>query len=284
MIILLIGKNEFDSGKTTFGRIITKLFRNRNLNIIPFKPHSGFNYWYNYSLIDRYLNFKDFYSKDIYLLLNELNNSIDINPLILNPVHRVLGPSKKLFNESYFDEFFFIRFSKWDEKTKNLISEYYFNNFFEGITKITNRIKELYKNKIIGEIKTVKELEILYNKNFSVSIKTCFSYLIRNFDHILIESFNDAAYPFENIEKFIDLIFLVSPGKVFLIDKEKYFKSCFLKATIQSPLLLTVKRVIEKSFIINELEYEPIDLTRKLNKEEVYKIYKNICDFIFSNL
>ncbi|MHA1752139.1 MAG: hypothetical protein ACTSYZ_07190 [Candidatus Helarchaeota archaeon] len=283
MNIMLIGKNKFDSGKTSVARILTQIFKSLGLEIIPFKPHSGFNYWYNYNFLEYYFKFGDFYSKDILTLLKDAKFSYKINPLILNPVHRVLGPTKKLFNETFFDEIFLIRFTNLNKPNFIPKSKYYINQNHIGIQEIIEKIKKLYIPEQIKFINSMSEVEELYVNNFSISVESCFSYLNSNFENIIVECFNDAAYPFLNIENYIDYVGLVTPGKLYILNSEKYFKKCDLMANINSKLLLTSSKIIEQSLIIAEFDIYPVNDWNKFLKHQILNKYSTLKKFILKN-
>ncbi len=280
---MLIGKNKFDSGKTSVARILTQIFKSLGLEIIPFKPHSGFNYWYNYNFLEYYFKFGDFYSKDILTLLKDAKFSYKINPLILNPVHRVLGPTKKLFNETFFDEIFLIRFTNLNKPNFIPKSKYYINQNHIGIQEIIEKIKKLYIPEQIKFINSMSEVEELYVNNFSISVESCFSYLNSNFENIIVECFNDAAYPFLNIENYIDYVGLVTPGKLYILNSEKYFKKCDLMANINSKLLLTSSKIIEQSLIIAEFDIYPVNDWNKFLKHQILNKYSTLKKFILKN-
>ena len=280
---MLIGKNKFDSGKTSVARILTQIFKSLGLEIIPFKPHSGFNYWYNYNFLEYYFKLGDFYSKDILTLLKDAKFSYKINPLILNPVHRVLGPTKKLFNETFFDEIFLIRFTNLNKPNFIPKSKYYINQNHIGIQEIIEKIKKLYIPEQIKFINSMSEVEELYVNNFSISVESCFSYLNSNFENIIVECFNDAAYPFLNIENYIDYVGLVTPGKLYILNSEKYFKKCDLMANINSKLLLTSSKIIEQSLIIAEFDIYPVNDWNKFLKHQILNKYSTLKKFILKN-
>ncbi|MHA1651063.1 MAG: hypothetical protein ACTSYB_12780 [Candidatus Helarchaeota archaeon] len=282
MRILLIGKNQIDSGKTTMGRILINLLKKDNIHLIPFKPHSGFNYWYHYDHLKYCLKIGNLFSRDVYHLLKETDNFGKINPVILNPVHRINGPSGKILQNFYMDQVFLLRFScitNGEIKTK-----YYRNERHTGIKKIIKQIESIYKNNQIEKFRTLEQLEKIITDNYMRCIKSCFSYLIKNYEDILIEAFDDIAYPFLEIEKYIDVLILVSPGKLYLLDTKRYFQKCFLKSSFQGMFQLTVPSIVDDSMILEEMELAPLENTDSLDPKEILEKYRGIKSLIFNHM
>ncbi|MHA1232153.1 MAG: hypothetical protein ACTSRP_18510 [Candidatus Helarchaeota archaeon] len=277
---MVIGKNEFDSGKTTVCRIIARLLLDNGIQLTPFKPHSGFNYWFNFKYLDEYFKFGDFYSKDVYLILKDLNLLGKYNPIILNPVHRVLGPSKKLVDETYFDEFLFVRFTKLLNSEGIPDSIYYINQNHRGQPDIIKKIKLLLRNRKVININSLKDLELQYSKHYNISIESCFSFVNEKVDNIIIECYNDAAYPFMNIEKYVDSIILSTPGRIYLINVEKYFKKCYLISTIHNKMLLTVPQVIEKSLVLDKFDVPAVATIEPDSNRIFYPYLEKLIDYL----
>lgn len=276
MNILLIGKNEMYSGKTTFGRILIKLMQHKNLNLIPFKPHSGSNYWFHYNFLNERFENKKIHSKDLHLLLKDSKYYEKIDPLILNPVHRVFGPTGKITNEFYIDQFFLVRFTKIEND--EVISKYYINKNHKGIKGLVENINLKLNYENIQKFDTLEDIECAYRDNFNPSVVSCLRYLIENKhadEGILIESFNDAAYPFKKIEKYVDRLMLVSPGKIYLLNKEKYFKKCLLTSKFRL-LQLKTRKIIDESLIESEFELSPLNSIDILDIAELNEKYNDI--------
>jgi predicted P-loop ATPase/GTPase len=274
MIILLIGKNEMYSGKTTFGRILIKLLQFENLDLIPFKPHSGSNYWFHYNFLKERFKDKKVHSKDLHLLLKGSKFYEKIDPLILNPVHRVFGSTGKITNDFYIDQLFLIRFTKIENN--QALSKYYINKNHKGIIKIVEKIKSDLNYENTLQFDTLEDIECVYRDNFNQSVISCIDFLIANFgNNILIESFNDAAYPFNKIEKYIDKLILVSPGKIYSLNKEKYFKKCLLTSKFRL-LQLKTRKIIDASLIESEFELAPLNSINNLDIAELNEKYRDI--------
>ena len=48
--ILVLGLDPYDAGKTTFCKALIYGFKDRGLNLVPFKPHSGISYWNQFEI------------------------------------------------------------------------------------------------------------------------------------------------------------------------------------------------------------------------------------------
>ena len=86
-----------------------------------------------------------------------------------------------------------------------------------------------------------------------------------------------------NIENYIDYVGLVTPGKLYILNSEKYFKKCDLMANINSKLLLTSSKIIEQSLIIAEFDIYPVNDWNKFLKHQILNKYSTLKKFILKN-
>lgn len=197
----------------------------------------------------------------------------------LNPVNRLSGPAldRGIQEEKLvFQEFMAERFTYHDGLAHRNV--YYLNG-----TLSLNRLRDMeafyLKVKKNAEktyfIRKFGDLEEAYSKNFQKATSTCYRQ-IQGRD-LIVESFNDAAYPFNGAED-CDTVLCVSSNTVLQFDANKYFQAVESHGKENPKLQLTVPQVyapslVKKRTIIPAMSTEERNDDRKLtqNYSEVIK-------------
>jgi predicted P-loop ATPase/GTPase len=73
-------------------------------------------------------------------------------------------------------------------------------------------------------LETFQEFE---NQHFENHISEAFTEIEKTAENIIIESFNNSAWPWENLTE-VDHVLVVAPGQVFKYDPERFRKATFL--------------------------------------------------------
>lgn len=269
MRILVNGLLPYDSGKTTFSLYLLRELNSLGYNFKPLKPIAGHNVWYSYSTLIRSKELKVLVGNDALKYYDETGIPIQE----INPFDILLSPpdlEKIEMNIRLYDELItsglpiMLRYSDCENHY------HFYTSSYLSIIPDTIRVSI---NELIEEVNAVnvdaEKIKDLINSAPSIADYCISKYINRN--NLIIESYNDALAP-TALSIDVDLVFAISPGKVFLLqDFKKVLQlfssypwnikvSTFLKYTrVKSWKIYPMSNVIEKSlidFISNKLEEE----------------------------
>ncbi|AAY79489.1 hypothetical protein [Sulfolobus acidocaldarius] len=225
MKILVSGLIPVDSGKTTFSLSILSFFKSVGIDVFPHKPVAGHNAWYSYSTLLRSEELKALVGNDALKYYDETRLDINmINPfavLLAPPDLEKLGYNVRLYKEIITNGLP-VMIRLYDG---NAVSHLVLEKFSELVTdSLVEKIESL--SKVLKAIRVPKEkLNEIINYSPDISDISTQKILSRE-SNVLIESYNDALAPnYSSLN--VDCLFIVSPGKVFLIDEFKKFITLF---------------------------------------------------------
>jgi predicted P-loop ATPase/GTPase len=276
--ILVLGLQPNDAGKTTLCRALIHGFKATGVRLVPFKPHSGIGYWSQFDTFQRNLVNGRLLSRDIMDL--EAAAESKIPPEVLNPVNRLSRPvpdtgmpEEKLA----FQEFIAERFTYHDGLAHKNV--YYLNGEI-NFTRLRDMQTYFLKVKRDAEkthfIHNFEELVEAYSKNFEKATSSCYSRLANM--PLIVESFNDAAYPFNQADE-CDTVLCVASNTILQFEANRYFDAIEARDKQKMKLQLTVSQVyapsmIEHRFIVQPLTVgernDPVKLTQ--NYSEIIKL------------
>ncbi|MBN2230492.1 MAG: hypothetical protein JW779_12970 [Candidatus Thorarchaeota archaeon] len=234
--VLIVGIHTFDSGKTHLAIELGRAFINAGRSVEYFKPISGHNYWYNYQHTLKCLEIGQLVSKDAMLVKETLG--IDSDLRLMNPIHSLFVPSRidrpletipnSLGLSGSTSILTMQRFSQplSDEIdttvliAESLVEEEHLLIGFDEVGKLTHETSVSSAD----SLEAFQEFEMLY---FDKYVTSSFSKISRSTDVVIIEAFNDAAWPWEALES-VDHVFVVCPGHIFSYDPERFRKAAFL--------------------------------------------------------
>jgi predicted P-loop ATPase/GTPase len=242
--ILIVGAYVFDSGKTHFAIELGKVLQNTGQSVGYFKPISGHNYWFNYEHTKRCLELGKLISKDAFLAKKELELETEL--LLMNPVHTLFVPARinrplqtipsslGLAGTSSIRimQRFSVPTKKGIESTM-LIAESLVEE--ESVIIELDEIGKLSHNSSIysaDDLRTFQEFEKEYYESY---VSQAFAEIEKSAETIIIESFNDSAWPWETLPQ-VDHVLVVTPGHIFNYDPEKYHKATFLYRRNKLPI------------------------------------------------
>ena len=237
--IVIIGLLEKNSGKTFVAHELgATLQKMTSKKIIPYKPISGSNFWYQADNSKFIIKNKLLLSQDLRITAERLLYQQDIPLTILNPVHSLFFPINigplldgsmkiSLMDKYSYDKPILIRYSLWNKKTS-----------------LEDRIHVVHKDTPLPEpiqpilessskvlyYSSIEDLTELDRKYSPLAIQTTFDYVneyITNSSDVLgliIESFNNIVLPKDIIEHATSIL-LVAPGFVTKMDLEKFLKA-----------------------------------------------------------
>jgi predicted P-loop ATPase/GTPase len=280
--ILVVGLLPYDAGKTTLCRALIYGFKEAGINLVPFKPHSGISYWYQFDSFEKSAAEGTLLSSDI----RELNAAAESQiPLeVLNPVNRLSGPAidrrvpeKKLV----FEEFIAERFTYHDGLTHRDI--YYLNgtlnlDHVRGMQSFSLRIERNAQK--TRHIHNFEELVKAYSENFDRATSSCYRRIQNN--PLVVESFNDAAYPFTNAQD-CNTVLCASSNTVLLLEKHRYFQAIESNGRQKPKLQLTVSNVYSSSLIRNKFIIQPLSAEERDEPSKLKKNYSEVIKQVLEN-
>jgi len=255
--ILVVGLQPNDAGKTTLCKALIHGFKENGVALVPFKPHSGIGYWSQFDVFQRNLLNGSLISGDIMDLEEAAQSQMPLE--VLNPVNRLSYPvpDTGLPEEKLaFQEFIAERFTHHDGIGHRNV--YYLNR-----TLNLSRLRDLQtfylKIKRNAQkthfIRKFEELVEAYSKDFDKATSSCYSRL-RNMP-LIVESFNDAAYPFNHAEE-CDTVLCVASNTILWFDGPRYFEAIDSHGREKPKLQLTLSQVYAPSLIRTRFIVQPL--------------------------
>jgi len=275
--ILVVGHQPHNAGKTTLCKALIYGFKDRGVNLVPFKPHSGISYWSQFDTFQENLMRGTLLSSDIIELEEAAKSNIPLE--VLNPVNRLSGPVLDRGTQEerlIFQEFLAQRFTHHDgimhsniyylNGTVNLAHMRDMRQFYVGIKK--KAAKTVF-------IKKFQELVRAYVDNFDKATSSCYRHLEDK--PLLIESFNDAAYPFNGAED-CGVVLCVSSNIVLQLKADGYFKAIELRGQQKPKLQLTTTEVYASSLVEREYDVQPLANKERNDPVTLVDNYSKIID------
>jgi predicted P-loop ATPase/GTPase len=255
--ILVVGLQPHDAGRTTLCKALIYGFKEARITLVPFKTHSGISYWTQFDAFQRSLRRSTLLSSDIMELEAAAESQIPLE--VLNPVNRLSGPvlDRGIPEEKLvFQEFMAEQFTYYDGLTHRNI--YYLNGAvnlprLRDMQTLYLRIKRNAQKTCF--VRKFEDLVQAYTENFDKASSSCYRRIEDK--PLVVESFNDAAYPFNGAED-CDAVLCVSSNTVLRFEKDKYFEAIDLYGRQKSKLQLTVSQVYAASLIKEKFAVQPL--------------------------
>ncbi|MFW9832763.1 MAG: hypothetical protein ACFFEK_02115 [Candidatus Thorarchaeota archaeon] len=266
MRVLLVGMNSFDSGKTQVAIRLGRLFSNEFQSIEYFKPMSGHNYWFHHQHTDVCMKNGLLVSRDALAVRATLNPKTPVE--LANPVHslyvpmRLERPMQNMTNTLGLSGSSSIltmeRFSKPEGSgvdTTVLVAQRLVEE--ERLVIGQEEVGMLSTGAGIQEISSLEEVQEFERLNFEQYVSQSFAEVEKSADAVIIEGFNDSAWPWEGLER-VDVVLLVSPGHIFSYDPERFRKAVFLMNRRNLPIReVTFSRMSDLLKSLGRLELRP---------------------------
>jgi predicted P-loop ATPase/GTPase len=275
--ILVVGLQTHDAGKTTLCKALVHGFKQSGVNLVPFKPHSGISYWSQFDAFQESSTRGILLSSDIMELEQAAHSGIPLE--ILNPVNRLSSPlmDRGLPEERLvFREFVAQRFTRYDGTKPGNI--YYLN----GTMNFSNmrEMKEFYvavreKAEKVAFIRNFQELVKAYLDNFDKAVSSCYQFLEDR--PLLLESFNDAAYPCNGAEN-CGLVLGVYSNMILQFKADEYFKAIELRGHQKPKLQLTTTDVYASSLIKRKYQVQSLSNQERSEPARLVDNYSEIID------
>ncbi|MFX0044790.1 MAG: hypothetical protein ACFE8Z_02990 [Candidatus Hermodarchaeota archaeon] len=267
--ILLVGMNTFDSGKTTLSIMAAKKATEEGISVEYFKPLSAHNYWYTHSHTLSCLERGMLFSYDVAKVREAIHSSV--HEYISNPIHRLYVPStsdKPLSGVSNT-----LALAGWDSvatmqrmsipsdegvQSKTFVAEKLIHS--GNLLLTPDESNRLASGTEKVEISSLEELQSLEQLHFEEYVSAAFNVAEKPAELVFIESFNDTAWPWENLID-VDVVWVVGPGQIFQYDPGKFRKASFLQKRDDFPLReVTFTRIADLLRPIGRHAWSPIEL------------------------
>jgi predicted P-loop ATPase/GTPase len=273
--ILVVGLQPHDAGKTTLCKALIHGFKKAGVTLVPFKPHSGISYWSQFDAFQTNLVKSTLLSSDIMELEAAAQSQIPLE--VLNPVNRLSGPvlDRGIPEEKLvFKEFIAERFTYHDGIAQKNI---YYLNGTVNLSRLRDmqtfylRIKRNAQK--TSFIRNFEDLVQAYSENFDRANSSC--YRLVEGKPLVVESFNDAAYPFNNAED-CDAVLCVSSNMVLQFENERYFEAIQVYSRQKPKLQLTVSQVYAASLIKDKFVVQPLSAEERNDPAKLTQNYSKV--------
>ena len=264
--ILLVGMNSFDSGKTQVAIRLGGSLSEEGHSVEYFKPLSGHNYWYNHEHTKTCLQNGVLASMDAMRVREVLDPKSSIE--LANPVHNLFVPmrlEKPLQNltntlglAGASSVLTMERFSRPEASgidTTVLVAQRLVEE--ERLIIKQEEVGMLTMGASILSVNNLEEVQEFERLNFEKHVTDSFTEVERSTDVVIIEGFNNAAWPWDGLES-VDAVLLISPAHIFTYDPERFRKAAYLMNRGNLPIReVTFSRISDLLKPINRLEIRP---------------------------
>jgi predicted P-loop ATPase/GTPase len=275
--VLVVGLQPHNAGKTTLCKALIYGFKDRGLDLVPFKPHSGISYWSQFDTFQESLMRGSLLSSDIIEFEEAAKSNLPLD--VLNPVNRLSGPilDRGMPEERLvFREFLAQRFTCHDGINHRNVY------FLNGTVKLTHMrdMEQFYlkiRKKAVKVVfaKNFQELVQAYADIFDKATSSCYRYVGDR--PLLVESFNDAAYPFNDAGN-CDAVLCVCSSIVMRLAAKQYFKAIELCGPQKSKLQLTVPDIYRCSLVERQYKVAPLASQERSDPARLVRNYSRIID------
>jgi len=229
-VLLVSGLLTHDSGKTWFSVGLAKYLVGSGFKVSMYKPVAAHNAWTQYFTVVKSEELKLLVGSDVLTYLSSGLVSVD-ELLLVNPVDLLLAPPDVInylrrggeYVHNYLtdltNQFTQVVIARITSCTTNTYEHFRIDsNLGNVVSPLRDDLIELsrcLKSKSID----IKELiNLLTSQAIESNLNTCLKRLSDSKDVVVVESFNDAITPYISLLNYVDVIALVSYGRVLLIN------------------------------------------------------------------
>ncbi|MDQ2049658.1 ATPase [Natronolimnohabitans sp. A-GB9] len=212
MILLVVGADRVDAGKTTFSVGLLE-----RTGAVGYKPRAGNDYWFDHDDCRRALSAGRLYGKDAKRLATAEGRSRE--PERLNPVHRLWRPTPGggtgLLGKSD-REFVVDRVGRADDPT-----------FVRNATaKIPDDVADALPLEDVISVETVDEFNEVAERRYVPAFEELAAE-IESTDVAVVESYGDIAQPLQSLDPAaISAVAAVEPSCVRIYPGDRYCRAC----------------------------------------------------------
>jgi predicted P-loop ATPase/GTPase len=280
--ILVVGFQLHDAGKTTLCKGLIHGFKEAGVRLVPFKPHSGISYWSQFDVFRGTLETGRLLSSDIIELEDAAQSRVPLE--VLNPVNRLSRPvpdTGMTEEKLAFQEFIAERFTYDNGVTQRNV--YYLNGALKlsSLRDMETFFVKMRKNADrVHFIRKFEDLVQAYASSFERATSSCYA-RIRDMP-LLVESFNDAAYPYSQAED-CDTVLCVASNTILQLDAQRYFAAIESHASAKPKLQLTVPHIYAPSMIKARFTIQPLTTEERSDAAKLTENYSEIINKILKD-
>ena len=234
--ILIAGMNPFDSGKTELSIRLIRALTKAQHSVEYFKPVSGHNFWLHHQHTQDCINRGMLISKDATRTRSAFSPSS--NPLLSNPVHALYAPAnlekplKTMTNTlalaGWSSVLVMQRFSRPEDgsvDTTMLVADKLIQS--NEVIPTLEDVGRLSHGAGIVDVNSLEEVQQYEQEHFEDYVTSSFREVEGGAEVMVIEGFNDAAWPFDGLEA-VDCLLVTGPGHVYVYDAQKFRKAAYM--------------------------------------------------------
>jgi len=270
-----VGLQPHDAGKTTLCKALIYGFKESGVTLVPFKPHSGIGYWSQFDVFRRNLENGRLLSSDIMELEAAAQSKIPLE--VLNPVNRLSHPvpdTGMTEEKLAFQEFIAERFTSHDGIAHRNV--YYLNGTL-NLSRLRDMQTFFVRMRRNAQrthfIRRFDDLVEAYSQNFEKATSSCYARLQDM--PLLVESFNDAAYPFNHAED-CDTVLCVASNTILWFYGRRYFEAIESHGREKPRLQLTVSDVYAPSMIKARFIVQPLTTDERNDPARLTENYSEV--------
>lgn len=249
--VLVVGLLKADSGKTIFSQGLITALKDRDINIVPFKPLSGHNLYYQFDTFQNNVRSQRISSQDIGKLIASAQTPLPIE--LLNPVDRLFVPldfdkylkaPRQYFNHmEKVDTLLLQRMSFLRDKTSFHFEHIYLIHkpAINEVLWTPHWIEEILKGADqVLEMEDLYQLVVYHAKHFEAVTTRALNAIAERAELILIESINDVACPAPCATN-ADIVVAIVPGWALFYRSTDFFHTLNLQHQLkgeQQPIFM----------------------------------------------
>lgn len=205
MTLLVVGKKQVNSGKTTFTLGLVE-----RISGVGFKPRASNSYWYHYDQFLRSVQKGSLYGKDA-SFLSKVSSDIS-NPEEINNLHRLWRPSPQKNSG--------ILGRQGSEFVLDRLGDKYIVN---NNIKLPDLLKDNLSLEDCIYIESFDDFNELMENEYIDEMEN-FREKVKCFEDSIVESYKDIALPLQGIG--FSRVAVVEPMQVEIYEGSKYIKAC----------------------------------------------------------
>lgn len=256
--VLIVGLLPFDSGKTSMAQSLAREARGRGFDVGVSKPISSMSGWYQYSCVERSIQYGKLIGRDVYKLHEAAGSNDPIEregPVVslLTPPdpERVDWESKEYLGLNLSSQLMVTRLTGVNE-TKH----YYVPSNTQRITGVmkeeVKRVLDSVENPVEVELEFINELLF---KSYTMADE-CLKHIMDKHDFVVIESYNNAAAPTAQSIN-VQSVIAVAPGKAAFYTGSLYRKALKAVSSIKEPWKTTTEEILKLMRPFKTIELTP---------------------------
>lgn len=272
--LLIVGLKERDAGKTHLALSSLAYLREKGFNAVGFKPRAGNSLWYNYAAVREALSKGRLYGEDANLLkiASDFGSESGVVEELINPLHRLwIEPS--LITPHHIPHFILDRVTLWREEVmsnlvvvnKMLPQKYIYDHSI--FRKLFGKATKIY------HVQNLKQLNLLTERYYDLSIELAYQKLVEQNDCMIIESYGDIALPWTGLKELTTVVG-IKPWTIAIYEAKKYLAGVQLLASTHLTGELPTYKLFDLVKPIREIAVHPC------KSEEIVSELKEIIPII----